>query len=98
MKIKLYYFYNGASYISEADRMEVSTIDFRGEYQGMRVFIQEIEHDVPDCATPSKEELANGMIAVLRQQKAAILAETHAKVSNIDDKIQQLLCIEMKAS
>ena len=96
MKIKLFYFYNTGYVMDEEKHMEVTSIDWRGAYQGDRVFIQELEVDVPDCDVPSKEELANGMIEVLKEQKKSILAETHRKVSAIDERIQQLLCLDNK--
>ena len=93
MKIKLFYFYNGASYIMNENKLEASTIDWRGDYQGSKVFIKELEIDVPDCEVPTKEELASGMIANLKKEKNKILAETHKKVSEIEDKIMQLSAI-----
>lgn len=93
MKIKLFYFYNVPSYVRDVDRLEASTIDWRGDYQGAKVFIQELEIDVPDCEVPTKEELASGMIANLKKEKNNILAETHKKVSEIEDKIMRLSAI-----
>ena len=93
MKIKLFYFYDGASYIRDENRIEASSIDWRGDYQGDKVFIKELEIDIPDCEAPTKEDLASGMIANLKEEKNKILAETHKKISEIEDKIMQLSAI-----
>lgn len=94
MKIKLYYFYNGASYASDSERIEASTIDWRGGCPGYRVFIKEEEVEVPDCAMPAKSEITNGIVATLKEKKATILAETHTEISRIDDEIHQLSALE----
>jgi len=60
MKITLYYFYDASRYVSEEKRIEVSTVDWRGQYIGDRVFIKEIEIDAPDCAKPTDRDLAKG--------------------------------------
>ena|ERR1035437_8021994 len=96
MKLKLFYFYKTGYVAKDASPIEASTIDWRTCSMMDRVFIQELEIDVPDCVEPSREEITNGIISDLTRQKNEILAETHRKVKVLDDKIQELLCIEMK--
>jgi len=93
MKTKLFYFYNGGYVIDGSNRLEVSTIDRRGDYIGERVFIQELDVEVPDCEVPDRQTLNTKMAAILEEQKATILAETHIKVKRLDEKISQLLAL-----
>jgi len=58
-----------------------------------QVLIREmkIEVDVPDDFDPAPQQ-----IAALRAKKQEVLAETEAKVQNLDEQIQRLLAIEFK--
>ena len=95
MKLKLYYFWNHPPYMSKGN-IEVSTIDWRETqcFMSERVFLKEEEADIPDCAEPSRDEINAELVKNLKAQKSEILAETHQKIARIDDKINQLLCLE----
>ena len=61
-----------------------------------RVFIREIELDIPDVGLPTRDQMARIKVTALESERQAILAETHRKVQVIDDKIRQLSAIEFK--
>jgi len=52
---------------------------------------REIEIDAPDDFDPRP-----GMVDSLRKQKAQVLADAQLKATQIEGRIQQLLCIEHK--
>jgi hypothetical protein len=52
---------------------------------------REFEVEVPDDFDPRPSQ-----ISALRAYKQKILAETQAKVDNIEEQIQRLLCLEYK--
>jgi hypothetical protein len=60
-----------------------------------RVIIMEhsIEVDIPDDFDPIPAKIAN-----LRKEKQRIQAEAHVKAENIEQQIQELLCIENKVT
>lgn len=95
MKVKLYYF---VSIYSSEGKLEVSLCDYRTVDCLMknRIYLDEKEIEIPDCELPSKQEICAGIVTNLRKEKAEIQAETHLKVSAIDEKINQLLCLEAK--
>ena len=95
MKLKLYYYWNHPTYASKGS-IEASTVDFRGLAicMNQRVFIKEEEIEIPDCAEPSRNEISAELVKNLKAEKSEILAEAHKRVSQIDEKINQLLCLE----
>jgi len=58
-----------------------------------RIFIQEIELDVPEIAIPTRDQMARYKTTVLEKERQSILAETHQKVAIIDEKIRELSAI-----
>ena len=95
MKLKLYYYWNHPTYASKGS-IEASTVDWRGFEALMteRFFLKEEEVEVPDCAEPSRNEISAELVKNLKAEKSEILAEAHKRVSQIDEKINQLLCLE----
>ena len=63
------------------------------EHDKHKMFIKTLELEVPDVGVPSDEEITHWLITGLRKEKEEILAATHIKVKEIDEQIQQLLCI-----
>ena len=55
------------------------------------LFEQEIEIDIPDDFDPTPIQIEK-----LRKEKQRILAEAQVKANNIDQQIQEMLCIENK--
>jgi hypothetical protein len=96
MKVTLFYFYDAGIFVDKSKRVYASTIDWRGKYQGDRVFIKKVEIDAPDCDEPTKADIANSLIATLNDKKKSVLAECHEKVSEIEEEISNLLCLDNK--
>ena len=57
------------------------------------MFIKTIEVDVEEVGVPTQDEVNHWLVTGLRKEKETLLADTHAKVSRIDNQIQQLLCL-----
>jgi len=58
-----------------------------------RIFIREIELDVPEIAMQTIDQIARCKVTALEKERQTILAETHQRVSIIDEKIRQLSAI-----
>jgi hypothetical protein len=90
MKITMYYFFDP----NYGDPKVVAySYDARGNYQGERVFIQELEVDIPDCDMPTQENITKELVKNLEAKKLEIQAEAHMRIKAIDEKIQSLLAI-----
>ena len=59
----------------------------------LRVFLREIEVELPDIELLTEAELKQIMVDGYRKEKEIIQAETHQKLKAIDEKIQSLLAI-----
>ena len=96
MRIKLYYFLN--TFMSTGE-VEVNSSDIRAVDCLMtdRIFLTEMDVEVPDVPVPSKQEICAGMVASLEKQKVDLQAKTYIELTEIDDKINQLLCLESKS-
>ena len=65
----------------------------------LRIFISEADIDLPENIKLLPEsEIKQIMITGLRQEAKELQAETHKKLQAIEEKIQQLLCLEYKES
>jgi hypothetical protein len=95
MKIKLYYYFN-PSPIHDEEFVEVSMHERSKQYWPNLVFLERKEVEVPDVDVPSMQELTEKIIDNLKEQKKEIMADTHLKIKVIDEKINELLCIENK--
>jgi len=98
MKIKLYFYQEQYNW-ENTPRIGVFTYKISGpnEIESMsRIFIMESEVEIEGLDFLPESVVRNEMVSDLRARKNKIQAETHKKLSEIDDKIQQLLCIEMK--
>jgi hypothetical protein len=97
MKIRLYFYQEQYSW-ELTPRINVFTqpTDLNDVETISRIFIMEYEVDVPDLDFLPVDTVRKNLVAVLCEKKKEIKAETHMKLSEIEDKIQQLLCIEMK--
>lgn len=73
----------------------IKVADDIGEYK-VRIFIKEIEVDIPEILPLEESKIKNAMIAVFHEKKKEIQAETQLKINELDDKIQQLLAITFK--
>lgn len=96
MKIKLYYHWlqykwqgydEGGVTVRDCD-MSMST-DF--------TLLAVIDIDAPDIGRPTEDQVRNSLVATLTEEKRALQAEVFVKIKTIDDKIQQLTCIENKS-
>jgi hypothetical protein len=97
MKIRLYFYQEQYSW-ERTQRINVFTqpIDRNDVKTISRIFIMEHEVDIPELDFLPVDTVRKNLVAGLREKKKEIQAETHKKLSEIDDKIQQLMCIEMK--
>ena len=93
MKIKTFVYWQQWSFESNG-RVAIYSSDMGGS--DYLFPIGECEVEIPDITEPTENERRQFVKGALEKQKKAILAETHKKVSDIDDKIAQLLCIELK--
>lgn len=59
----------------------------------IRIFIKEVEVDIPEVTLLEEAEVKQAMLAGLREQKKDLQAEVQVKLDALDDKIQQLLAI-----
>lgn len=97
MKLKLYlyhqqwWFDNDGSIVAFTVKLDDETTGPR-----LRIFLGERDVEVPDIELLGESEIKQIMVDGLRKQKTQLQANTHVKLKEIDDKIQQLLCIEMK--
>ena len=96
MKIKIYYFLR--SFMSEST-VEASTSDMRGIDCLMtnRIFLEETEIEIPDVPVPGKAEICASMVRNLEKQKSDLQAATHLQLVVINEKINQLLCLEVQS-
>ena len=62
----------------------------------LRIFLHEAEVDLPCVELLSEKEVKLALVGGLRKAKDQVQAEAHIKTQQIDEKIQQLLCIENK--
>jgi hypothetical protein len=62
----------------------------------VRIFIKEIEVDIPEVQPLEEIEIKNAMVAGFHAKKKEIQAEAQLKLNELDDKIQQLLAITFK--
>ena len=97
MKLKLYLYHQQWTFDKEG---EIAVFSFKMDDDTtgprLRIFIGEYDVEIPDVEVPDEAEIKQIMVGGLRKQKETLQAETHVKLKEIDDKIQQLLCIEMK--
>jgi len=91
MKIKLHYYYS-----PHTEEIDVSLHERSKEYFGEYPLIQVLDVEVPDCEMPSNDVLRGKVADSLREEKARLLAECHQATKAIDEKIQQLLCLDNK--
>lgn len=90
MKVKMYLHWT-KDYLFPEGKFELWPIEMTSCPDKM--FLEEMEVEVPDTAAPTQEEITTWLVTKLRKQKEAILAETHMQVSKIEEQIQQLLCL-----
>ncbi|HEY6019527.1 MAG TPA: hypothetical protein VIY48_06390 [Candidatus Paceibacterota bacterium] len=92
MKIKLFYHWQQYDW-QEEGQLYISTVDI-SEHDKYSTLLKVEEVDIPGFVKPSKETLRSGIVKRLEQEKKELLADTHLRVSMIDEKINQLTCIE----
>ena len=93
MKTKLYFYHIQWPFSSES-RIEISSEEYENaEY---RTFICSHEVDLPEVAALTENEKAAALIKVFQDEKKDLQAKTHIKLTELDDKINQLLCLENK--
>jgi hypothetical protein len=94
MKIEMLYYFDPSA--PEERQIVASMFERDTKYWPELVLIEKRNIEIPDVDIPSKEYITLTVISNLNEQKTQILAETYKKVSVIDERINQLLCIESK--
>jgi len=61
-----------------------------------RTFIAEMDFEVEGLEIPIMEKIVENRVAILREQIEKIKADSFIEIKKIEDKIQQLLCLENK--
>lgn len=94
MKIKLYYYWDTASYM-KGKEISVSTHerDLSSSCWSNYILLQELEVDVPDCAPPTREDQIACLMETLDKQEADINAKAFVMLNAIKEKRQQLLAL-----
>ena len=59
----------------------------------VRIFLKEVEVEIPDITMLEEAEVKQAMIAGFRREKQDLQAEVQLKLNQLDDNIQQLLAI-----
>jgi hypothetical protein len=67
------------------------------EFSPDSILLKVIEVEIPDVQTPSRELVMKHKVAKLQEEKKALQAETHIKLQQIEDKINQLQSLEYKS-
>ena len=94
MKIEMLYYFDPSA--PKERQIVASMFERDTKYWPELVLIEKRNIEIPDVDIPSKEFITLTVISNLNEQKTQILAETYKKVSVIDERINQLLCIESK--
>lgn len=90
VKIKIFLHWQHNTY--KDSPWEIWSCDMSGSFKDcVLVGEREVEVEVPDDFDPRP-----GMIDALKKQKTQVLAEAQRKATQIEERIQQLLCIEHK--
>jgi hypothetical protein len=79
----------------EAGKFMYTTEDYKHSSEWLHK-VAEIECDLPEVAIPTDETLRSNFITNLRQQQKDIQAKAHVDLNAVEERIQQLLCIEAK--
>jgi hypothetical protein len=97
MKIKMYFYHEQYSW-EKNGRIGIwtSKINDSADESSIRVYLAEQEIEIPELKMLTEMQVKQVFIEGLKNLKKELQAETHVKMQKIDDKIQQLLCIEMK--
>ena len=61
-----------------------------------RTFIAEMDLEADGLTIPTNEQIIAKRIAIMREQIKEIKSRSFIETKNIEDKIQQLLCLENK--
>jgi hypothetical protein len=98
MKIKLYLYHEQWAYDKDAHVAAWHVLlDDEVNTSRVRIKIGECEVDIPeDIKLLTEQEVKQIMVDGFKKEKEELQAETFVKIKAIDDKIQQLLCIELK--
>lgn len=86
MKVKTYFF---AEY--DAWSKEFSFVAWPHENWKGKVLVHTAEVEIPDL---DSKHLTNGLITAMKDEQQEIRAECEVNVQNIEQQIQEMLCIE----
>lgn len=93
MKVTLYVYWD--SILGEADATTYKR-NLSESYNSNLVLLRIEGIEIDDVEKPSDEFLRGKLVASLQGQKSTIQADAHMKIKAIDEKIQELLCLESK--
>jgi hypothetical protein len=95
MKLDLYYHWNQYDWEDEG-KIVVYMSDI-SEFSPDSILLKVIEVEIPDVQAPSRELVMKHKVAKLQEEKKALQADTHIKLQQIEDKINQLQSLEYKS-
>ena len=97
MKIKLFLNYERWTFDDEG-KIRAWDLELEREITDSRITIPlgSCEVEVPDFAIPSEDEIRGEVVGGLRELIQKEQAESFIKIKNLEDKINQLLCLESK--
>lgn len=59
----------------------------------LRIFLKMVEVEIPDVPLLSEDVIKKIMVSGMRQEIEDIQSDAHMKCKNIEDRIQELLCL-----
>jgi len=89
--VKLYIHYHTKTF--SPDKYIIATCDMSRNYPDSYVLLETREITL-DINQPEPFDIIALQVDQLRDQKETILAEAQRQISQVEDKIQQLLCID----
>jgi hypothetical protein len=95
MKVTLYPYWQQYFYESKPE-LCISHYDRRdflpSDKYAARIFLDPIEVEIPDYETPSRSDITKELILGIRVEQG----EHQAAITELEGKIQELLCVEYK--
>ena len=94
MKIHAFLYYNMPDWKSKETYISAWPCNVGDD--DYRTFISEMDLEVEGLEIPKMEQLIEKRVAAMRDQIEKIKADSFMQIKEIEEKIQQLLCLENK--
>ena len=96
MNLHAYIFYNAPNWAHDEPFLSAWPCDV-GNDEG-RFFIGEMDFNVDGLTIPTQAEITATMIDKIKKQIEKIKADSFVEIQKLEEKIQNLLCIENKVA